>query len=263
MSKKYDLSLRPVHYACVSGGKDSLYMLGLILNNLDKYPLDCVVHYQLEIDWDWANGVVDRMEEMCNKAGIKFFRITPRISWYELQKKYLFPSRVSRWCNSKYKLDAENQLVKWIESQGCRPIAYIGFCADETKRFKYEIGGGRWQKEIYCYPLAEEGINEDAILEWAKSNPIFNGWYMYFRRQGCKMCPMISMKELAYMSKYEPESFKAYGMYVREYEESLNRPFFKEYWDVIEKRILKKWASILESEEQQYNFFEDIYKESI
>ena len=29
---KYDLKLRPIHYACVSGGKDSLYMLGLILS---------------------------------------------------------------------------------------------------------------------------------------------------------------------------------------------------------------------------------------
>lgn len=49
---KYDLKLRPIHYASVSGGKDSFYMLNLILNNLDKYPLDMVVNFDLEIDWD-------------------------------------------------------------------------------------------------------------------------------------------------------------------------------------------------------------------
>lgn len=47
---KYDLKLRPIHYASVSGGKDSLYMLGLILENQDKYPLDVVVNFDLEID---------------------------------------------------------------------------------------------------------------------------------------------------------------------------------------------------------------------
>lgn len=143
---KYDINIRPIHYASVSGGKDSLYMLGLILQNLNKYPLDCVVHYELEIDWDWVKIVVNKMEEMCKSANIPFYRIKPRTSWYELQKEYLFPSRVARWCNSEYKLDADAQMVDWIESQNCRPIAYIGFCADEEKRFKYEIGGADGRK---------------------------------------------------------------------------------------------------------------------
>jgi tRNA(Ile)-lysidine synthase TilS/MesJ len=33
---KYDINLRAIHYASVSGGKDSFYMLNLILNKLDK-----------------------------------------------------------------------------------------------------------------------------------------------------------------------------------------------------------------------------------
>ena len=41
--------LRPVYFASVSGGKDSLFMLYLILKNPDKYPLDGVVHYELEM----------------------------------------------------------------------------------------------------------------------------------------------------------------------------------------------------------------------
>ena len=46
-----DIVLRPSYWASVSGGKDSLYMLLLILAKPDKYPLDGVVHFELEIDF--------------------------------------------------------------------------------------------------------------------------------------------------------------------------------------------------------------------
>ena len=69
---KYDLKLRPIHDACVSGGKDSLYMLNLILHNLDKYPLDMVVHYQLEIDYPFVEDVITYMEKECLTHDIKF-----------------------------------------------------------------------------------------------------------------------------------------------------------------------------------------------
>ena len=64
---KYDVNLRPIHYASVSGGKDSFYMLNLILQNPEKYPLDMVVHFELEIDWIWAKEVIDFMEQRCEQ----------------------------------------------------------------------------------------------------------------------------------------------------------------------------------------------------
>lgn len=128
---RINLSLRPIHYASVSGGKDSLYMLNLILNNQDKYPLDMVVHFELEIDWAWTKNVIDFMEKRCTDFGIKFVRIKPRKSWEELYLKYDIPTRRARWCNNLYKLDCKKQLNNWIKSQNCRPLAYIGFCADE------------------------------------------------------------------------------------------------------------------------------------
>lgn len=48
MSKTTALALRPSYWASVSGGKDSLFMLNFILHNLDRYPLDGVVHFELE-----------------------------------------------------------------------------------------------------------------------------------------------------------------------------------------------------------------------
>lgn len=230
-------------------------MLGIILNNLDKYPLDYVVHYELEIDWAWSNKVIDLMEEKCKKAGIKFIRIKPRRTWQELYEKYDMPTRRCRWCNSDYKLDAEKQMISWIESQGCRPVAYIGFCADETRRFKYQLGN--WEKGNICYPLAEEGICESEVLSWARTQPIFMDWYKYFLRQGCRYCPNLSMKEIAFMCKYEPESFEFFFKCIKEYEEKYNTF----YWsgacsDVIKKRVENKWVSILEMEESQISIFD-------
>ena len=49
--KENTLVLRPSYWASVSGGKDSLYMLKYILTNIDKYPLDGVIHFELEIDY--------------------------------------------------------------------------------------------------------------------------------------------------------------------------------------------------------------------
>ena len=257
MKQQYDLVLRPVHYACVSGGKDSLYMLNLILNNLDKYPLDCVVHYEMEIDWEWVKDVIDLMESRCKQYNIPFYRIKPRQTWEELYKKYGFPSRLVRWCNSKYKLDAAKQVVEWIESLNCRPVAYIGFCKDESKRFKYEIGD--WKKSIYCYPLAEEGIEESEVLNWARTAKIFNDWYKYFRRQGCMTCPMLSMKEFAYMYKYYRENYEQYFVYVSEWEKQCKTNYFKDSTiEEFRNRIETKWVNILEQEENQMSIFDFI-----
>lgn len=82
-----DIVLRPSYWASVSGGKDSLYMLNLILHNLDRYPLDGVVHYELEIDYPFIKDVIDYMETECDRHGIRFVRIKPRKTWEELYQK--------------------------------------------------------------------------------------------------------------------------------------------------------------------------------
>lgn len=79
--KQNEIALRPAYWASVSGGKDSLYMLNYIMQNLDRYPLDGVVHFELEIDYPFINNVVDWMESACKKCGIRFERIKPRKTW--------------------------------------------------------------------------------------------------------------------------------------------------------------------------------------
>lgn len=198
-----DIELRPAYWASVSGGKDSLYMLKYLLNNLDKYPLDGVVHFELDIDYPFIKDVIDYMEKELKKHGISLTRIKPSKSWDKLYKRYGFPSFNYRWCNKEYKLNAEKQLRKFLLSRGERVVYYIGFCSDEFKRFKVELGSR--ENVRYIYPLAEAGITEDFILDWAKNVPIFNDFYKYNRRCGCMICPMQSLKESAYLLKYYPE----------------------------------------------------------
>lgn len=196
---KNDIVLRPSYWASVSGGKDSLYMLMLILSNPDRYPLDGVVHYELEIDYPFIKAVVNLMEEKVTALGIPFVRIRPLKSWYDLKEKYGMPKRMFRWCNAQYKMDCVRQLKNYLKTRGDRLISYIGFCADEVNRFK-DNGN--------IYPLAENNIVESTILEWAKNEPIFNDYYKFNERCGCMYCPMASMKNLAYLAIYYPEHYE-------------------------------------------------------
>lgn len=206
-----DIALRPSYWASVSGGKDSLYMLNLILHNLDKYPLDGVVHYELEIDFPFIHDVIDYMESECKKHGIVFKRIKPRKTWEELfystranGERRLFPIPKGRWCLDKYKLDAQKQLDEWLESNGMYCVQYIGYCFDEEKRYSKR----KSKKITERYPLVEEGILEDDIWAWAKTQPIFNHYYETLKRCGCMLCPMISRINAAYICKYYPDKWE-------------------------------------------------------
>ncbi len=278
----YDVCLRPIHYMSVSGGDDSFYCLNIVLNNPDKYPLDMVVHFDLDIDWEWSKRVIDFMEERCVEAGIKFVRIKPRKTWEELYDKYGFPNAHARWCNSDYKLDCKKQLNEWIASQNCRPVAYIGLCADETARFQYTIGNIEEGQDV-IYPLAEEGICESFVNEWARTQPIFEvevpdtwlalkhglagrklNYYRYFDRQGCMLCPFLSMKEMAFLALTAPDKFKYLFDCIKNTEKRILEEKGKEWLfksvgaDVIEDRVLNKWVDNLRSEADQMTIFDYI-----
>lgn len=261
MSKDNSLTLIPTYWASVSGGKDSLYMLNLILHNLDRYPLNGVVHFELEIDYPFIKNVIDYMENECKKHNVPFVRIKPRKTWEELYNTITkngnirgFPTRKARWCNSMYKLDAKNQLTQYMKSLGKNTIFYIGYCADEFKRFDKRAQ----TNEIY--PLAENGINENVILEWAKNVDIFNHYYLTNTRCGCMYCPLANKLNVAYLYKYYPENYKYMLDKMRETEtireRELNRPFScyssnpKYNADYLDHVIKNKYIDILNNLER-------------
>ena len=246
-----EITLRPSYWASVSGGKDSLYMLNYILHNLDRYPLNGVVHFELEIDYHFIHDVIDYMESECKRFGIQFVRIKPRKSWGELYDKYGFPTRKVRWCNSAYKLDAKRQLSEWLNSLGYYVVHYMGYCADEERRFSKRLNAQKTER----YPLAENGITEDVIWEWAKTQPIFNHFYETNKRCGCMYCPITSYLNYAYLYKYYPDHFQYMIEKMRETERlretELGRPFSvissnpKYNADYLENIIKTKWLKKL------------------
>lgn len=252
-----NIALRPSYWASVSGGKDSLYMLYLILKDPYKYPLDGVVHFELEIDYPFVKGVIDKMEEMCKQVNVPFLRIKPRMSWYELYEKYGFPTRIARWCNNHYKLDAKKQLDEIMNSNGKYVVWYIGYCLDEVKRYQ-----NRGNLKSERYPLVEECIEEQYILKWAKNNPIFNDYYKYNDRCGCMYCPMASMIDNAYLCKYYPDKYEKLMQMARLHEinvsKKLGRPFSvwssnpkynTDYRDVqIRKKYIPKLERLIEND---------------
>ena len=253
-----EIALRPSYWASVSGGKDSLYMLNYILHNLDRYPLDGVVHFELEIDYPFIHDVIDYMESKCKSVGIKFLRIKPRKTWEELYDKHGFPTRKVRWC-TKYKLDAQRQLNEWMKDVGCYVVYYIGYCADEERRYNKRLNAEKFER----YPLVENGINEDVILEWAKTQPIYKNYYKTQKRCGCMYCPMASYLNYAYLYKYYPENFRYMIEKMRETEKlrekEIGRPFSvisgnpKYNSEYLEHIVKTKWLKKLEEMEAQCN----------
>lgn len=234
-------------------------MLGYILNNLDKYPLDAVINFDLEIDWGFTSRCAEKIGEMCKKANIPFYRIKPRKTFFELVEKYGLPTRVGRWCNSKYKLDCYNQLKQILLQKGCRPVAYIGYCADEYSRYYKKYSMDNQENKINqdeIYPLVEANITEYEILEWATHNPMFEGWYEHFVRQGCCVCPMAHIKEVGYLYLHEREWYDKLIEWENKYCYKSNgtRFYFRkptaEEEEKYYNRVKTKWVDIIKKEEE-------------
>lgn len=212
-------------------------MLGLILAKPDYFPLDSVVHFKLETDFPFVRKVMEFVKTLCDKHGISYLEFTPRKSFVELCDKYGMPTRVSRWCNSNYKLDCKRQLKELLRSQMCRPVAYIGFGADELKRCKHlddEIQTER-------YPLVEMGVSDADILNMVNNhNHLFGDFYKYHKRQGCWLCPLQSMSDLAYLRKFHRSKFDTLVMLARAKEENEGLTMFDRPIDNILKNLEKE-----------------------
>lgn len=150
----------------------------------------------------------------------------------------------------------KKQLDEWMKSLGFYVVHYIGYCLDEEKRYIK-----RGEKMCEVYPLVENGICEDVIWEWAKTQPIFNNYYLTNKRCGCMYCPMASKMNMAYLLKYYPDNFDYMLEKMRETEKireaKLGRPFSvtsgnpKYNADYLDNIIRTKWLQKLNEAEEK------------
>ena len=254
-----EITLSPYYIACVSGGKDSLFMLKYILSNLDKYPLNAVVHFELDIDFPFIKNVIDYMESECRRFGIPFFRIKPTHTWEEIfytQKKrgehkgdiYGYPAPMGRWCVTSYKLTALSKFKKWQKENGHYTVSYIGYCVDEESRYKKRLSEQLHER----YPLVEAKVEEKDILEWAKEQPIFNNYYLTNKRCGCMGCPCTSKLTWAYLHKYYPDKFEYFAGKIKESMIAFHKlvTFTEEPYEKWYGSIVNKWTKKLEEREK-------------
>ena len=144
-----------------------------------------------------------------------------------------------------------------MKTKGFYTVFYIGYCADEEKRFAKRVD----LQKLERYPLVEENIQESTILSWAKTQPIFNHYYETQKRCGCMYCPMTSFINFAYLYKYYPKNFVFMIEKMRETEKlrekELGRPFScissnpKYNSDYLEKIVKEKWLGKLEKLEEE------------
>ncbi len=154
-------------------------------------------------------------------------------------------------------MDSKRQLDEWMNSAGFYVIFYIGYCADEEYRFNKRVN----KQMVERYPLVENMITEDEILDWAKTQPIFNNYYKVNKRCGCMYCPFASRITYAYLYKYYPEHFQYMIEKMRETEmireKELGRPFSvtsynpKYNADYLENIIKTKWLKRLNEMEEK------------
>ena len=220
---KNEITLNPTYWASVSGGKDSWYMLNVILNNPVKYPLNGVVYFDLETDYPFIKDVINLMKKRVKNLGIPFLCIKPRKTWKELYNKFGYPNRVVKWCNYNYKLDCKAQLIEWERSKGNQVNFYIGLCVDEEKRYKNK----EYKNSIF--PLVNENIEEKYILEWARKQEIYNDYYKYNNRCGCIGCPMADLKKEVYNYLYYRPQWDTYMRLALESEKEIEEKYGHPY----------------------------------
>lgn len=216
----YNATLKNYYVANVSGGKDSLYMFAHICANLDKYPLDAVVHFRVPYNYPWCDNVINYIKEKCVVLGIPFYDIKPSNTFEELYEKYGYPTRITRWCNSHLKMNCEKQLQELFKNKR-NIVNYIGICANENGRCKND--------PTKLYPLCEMGVYEETIWKWAKNQSIFNDFYKYNRRQGCLYCPMQAMANSKYNSVYYPELYEYFMTLAEQTEEKRSKELVRNF----------------------------------
>ena len=132
------------YIASCSGGKDSLAMT-LKLIELG-YPLDEVVSYLSDADFQAVINVIYKLKALCERKGIKFTILQSKFYYImceksvnkrngKVQQGYQWCGGTCRW-GTTLKLDAIREHYKSYQDEMI--VEYVGIASDERRRINRE-----------------------------------------------------------------------------------------------------------------------------
>lgn len=198
---------RKKHIVCLSGGKESSYLLIWLLEN--GYPVDECIHAvvlateEMSAEYPQMEEYFDRLQDY---TGVPIRRIVKNVSFekqfyarYENGKKkgqiYGFPYTIGAWCQDRLKAKL---LDSYFSEQKEDVIYYVGISAGEEVRYN------RLSKHCRA-PLYENGIYGEDCLRELRLRGLENPLYQKFKRLGCWFCPKQGLDSLRKLYHYYPD----------------------------------------------------------
>jgi hypothetical protein len=188
-------------YLSYGGGVNSTAMMLLIHDEGQEFESIYVDHGG---DWPETREYVAMMADRYPITILK-----PNVQGYDSLPEYLtkynmIPSRVIRWCTSRFKVKVINEYIK----KPC--FSLIGISTDEAHRAKLQTEKGIENR----FPLLERDIDRNGCLEIIKAHglpePI---------KSGCYFCPFQRVGQWRKLRREHPDLFcKAKGFEQRQNE---------------------------------------------
>ncbi len=198
---------RVAFYASVSFGKDSLAMLLLLLEK--KMPLDEVIFYNSEMEFDCIYHIRDRIKPVLEQRGIRFTEVKPGVPFlYNMLERPVDSKKNGfhlgyGWCGGPCRWGTK---LKTRTLDGVAldvDVHYVGIAADEPERLER-------LEAPKCSPLAEAGMTEADCLAYCYARGFFweeNGIRLYdiLDRVSCWCCKNKNRKELKNIYQFLPQ----------------------------------------------------------
>jgi len=185
-----------------SGGKDSTAMLHMILER--GLDIHSVMWFDTERDFP---EIVDHIEQVKKRTGIKFVRLRHWIGFDFLQERFGDAHKSGGWCTAA-KRDCCNRYMRLMKKDNPDIIECIGFSVNESKRANGKtIKSKPWPVR---YPLIEWNITEEEALQYCYSLGYdFGGIYdwMPSKRVSCYDCPKQSKADWEAIKIHRPELY--------------------------------------------------------